>query len=214
MNNYVDVDAKLYHIWSNLCLHKNVKDISQIFAKLKTAYAPYENGFHSLSNHIYPGFKELNKVIDMADFPNALKFAWFFHNSINVPGSKTNREDSISFFYDALKGQGLNDNFFLIVQNDIMATDYVNVEPKTPDEKIMISLDLALLGLPQEQFDRNTGLLRLEHKMYSDEEFKKGVVERFNFFLDKKPIFPIKYFEEKYEAQAKENMTRLIKEYS
>ncbi|MFH1589688.1 MAG: hypothetical protein ABIB43_03930 [archaeon] len=204
----------LYEHWKGLCSRTGIKDASLLYDKLKAAYESSKNGYHSLENHILPGLMDINDVIHMVEFPHALKFAWFLHDSVNVPGSKTNEEDSVSFAYDLLANQGLNNYFLLMIGNNIIATDHFNVEPKTLDEKIIVSVDLAPLGLPPEEFDRNTALKRNEYKMYSDEEFKKRTIEICKYFLDKETIYPIKEFEDKYESQARENMKRVIKEYS
>lgn len=204
----------LYEQWRGLCSRIGIKDVSPIYKKLKKAYAPSINGYHSLKNHIHPGLIELNKVIGLADFPNALKLAWFFHDSVNVPGSKTNEEDSVAFACDSLENQGLDSYFILYMQDNIIATNHFHIKPKTIDEKIIVSVDLVPLGLSPEEFDRNTALKRKEYHMYSYEDFKRETINIYNFFLKKDTIFPIKEFEEKYEYQARANMKRIIKKYS
>jgi len=95
----------------------------------------------------------------------------------------------------------------------ILATKHDELQ-RDHDAKLMVDIDLSILGQPRDVFDQYEVNIRKEYAHVPDEQFRLGRKNILQSFLDRESIFATDFFKEKYESKAIENLTRSIQQLS
>ena len=95
----------------------------------------------------------------------------------------------------------------------ILATKH-DVPPLNHDARFLVDIDLASLGYPEREFNKNTARIRAEYNWVSKETFNRERAKLLQSFLDRPSIYLTEFFHNKYEAQARKNLARAIKQLS
>jgi predicted metal-dependent HD superfamily phosphohydrolase len=90
-----------------------------------------------------------------------------------------------------------------------MATKH-DAMPDSTDSRLLVDIDLAILGAPVERFDEYERQVRQEYSWVPDALFRRKRREILEAFLARPRIFSTDYFQLKYEAQARTNLERSI----
>lgn len=202
-----------YQLWNEHCERLGAKIIapSYLFYQVVSLYEQSGNAFHSLEEHIEPGFDSLEEYHSLALNPDELWIAWATHDMICRAGSKTNEVESGRLIRAMLEEIGVRSVAPLLVQNLVEQTDHV--WPSTyPDIRLICDIDLIPLALPEHKFDANGLLIRSENGCFDDETFWRGRVAFFRQMLDRKNIYQTPELSSRYEAAARHNLERTIRE--
>jgi predicted metal-dependent HD superfamily phosphohydrolase len=81
---------------------------------------------------------------------------------------------------------------------------------KTNLQAVFLDLDFTILGASKEEYDVYAKGIRKEYESFSWEEYRKGRTEVLQGFLDREQLYFTQYFHEKFDSQARENITREI----
>ncbi len=180
----------------------------ECYHALHAAYSEKHRFYHTV-NHIDAMLTHFDGVKEIAEKPEELELAIWFHDAVYKPLSKTNELDSAT---------GHRRSWLLTVtarqassacHNLIMATLH-NGNIKTPDEQLIVDIDLAILGAPpdvHDQFERN---VRKEYRLVPGFIYRKKRKELLRSFLSRGSIYNLELFNERYEDQAKQNLHRAI----
>jgi len=208
--------------WITLCKRIGVDDnpnnqltVWRDWDELRIAYTGSDRHYHNLG-HISDGLKELDEIRHLTKNPDTLEFAWWWHDFIYKTTQNHNNEGDSSIHAVKSLSQLLSCNHSLTaslipkVIRFILATKHDCV-PQSADSRLMIDIDLSSLGTLPAIFNINTANIRKEYSHVSDDDFAKGRIEFFKKFLESRPsIYLTEYFKNKYEAQAQENLGRLL----
>ena len=96
------------------------------------------------------------------------------------------------------------------IEKLIKATDYEKCVKTDFDQQLIQDLDLNTLGSTNTEYNKYANQIRLEYKQFSDAVFYQERIKILNTFLNRKYIFNIKYFRDKYEYIARDNITKEI----
>ncbi|MBQ1997279.1 MAG: hypothetical protein II238_02410, partial [Alphaproteobacteria bacterium] len=96
------------------------------------------------------------------------------------------------------------------IENLIKATDYEKCKKSDFDQQLIQDLDLNTLGAINTEYNQYTNQIRLEYSQFSDDAFCQERIKILNIFLSREHIFNIKYFRNKYEQIARDNITKEI----
>ena len=100
------------------------------------------------------------------------------------------------------------------IKEIIMATAHRPEEKEyTPQAKAILDADLAILGQPQEIYNKYMAGIRKEYDFVPDEEFNIGRKKVLEGFLGREPIYQTEFFREKYESRARENLSGELGKY-
>jgi predicted metal-dependent HD superfamily phosphohydrolase len=172
-------------------------------------YTRSDRFYHDI-NHINDGLNNFEEIRHLAEDPNSLEMAWWWHDFVYDTRSSTNELNSALKAGCILVNLGIQKSFRHKVIQRIVATKHDHI-PNDFDSKLIVDIDMASLGTPPNIFDQNTSNIRQEYLHISDEEFRVGRIEFFRKFLASQPsIYLTDYFRDKYEAQAQENLRRLL----
>lgn len=184
---------------------------------LKEIFKNYKyRAYHSLE-HIVHCLQELQWLISYKAL-NAKKIeqiilALLCHDIILYSEDKdsSDEEQSARWFEKFAKEIGYTESKAIIVANMIRKTAYLSTKelPETEEEKIMCSIDLAILGQPLKTYNWYTHAVREEYKHVADQDFICGRVKALEHLMTQK-LYSSEYFEH-YETRAKKNMENEIK---
>ncbi|MFH1383524.1 MAG: pantetheine-phosphate adenylyltransferase [Candidatus Omnitrophota bacterium] len=227
---YTQQKQYLHTEWKKLCEKMGAQgDIEAIFDEIIEKYSEKGRYYHNL-DHIEYMLKELENVKDRANDRAALTFAIWFHDIIYDSTRNDNEEKSADCAVDVCNKLKLSDTFAERVKELILITKHHEVSPDDTDAKILIDLDLAILGGAQiasvqfilgfsdyvvieaaervlKQYDHG---IRKEFSFVDGMAYVVGRSEILQKFLDRDFIYHFDYFREKYEDRAKENLEQLI----
>lgn len=76
--------------------------------------------------------------------------------------------------------------------------------------RTLTDIDLSILGQKPETFDRYEKGIRAEYSWLSDADYSEGRTKILSSFLNRRRIYFTDWFERKYGAQARDNLTRSL----
>lgn len=184
-------------------------DFSRKFYELTQEYNRSDRFYHDLA-HIKNCLREFDLARNLAKEPEALELAIWYHDIIYDTHSKTNEEDSADLLYFLCSNAGLNKNFtnksnrlILATKHDVISTDI--------DEKLIVDIDLSILGKSPAEFDVYEQNIRKEYSWAKDSDFNQGRAGILKIFLKRPSIYLTDFFRNKYEKQAIINLENSIK---
>ncbi len=218
--------------WLALCVrHGAWSPIAEsVWEKIEHDYTEAWRFYHTLE-HIEALLDEFDTVRHMAQDPDAIEFAIWFHDIVYKcydPRAKDNEEQSADVavaYIHKMFGHldtyvfGWLDSCYRLkekVRKLILATKHAS-EPIDPDERLLVDIDLSILGRDTLAFERYEAQIAEEYtpRPYSLDAYKKGRVELvLKPFLARDRIFYTDHYFRKFELRARENLRRSIERLS
>ena len=177
-------------------------------AELERAYCSPDRHYHNVQ-HIRHCLELFEQVREQFKDPGAVEFAVWFHDCIYDPTRSDNEQRSADWAADALRDCAASQEQINRVRALILTTKHT-IEPTDPDARLLIDIDLAILGSDENQFDAYERAIRLEYAHVPDEAFAKGRSQILEKFLARPRIYLTDYFRDKFETQAQRNIARSI----
>lgn len=202
-----DIDWWLRVKW--LLKRSNISwDHDKIFKEIQSLYFQNENFYHHRL-HIVSCLNDFYEIRNMCENPDALERAIIFHDIVYVPWANDNEEKSADLADKYLSNLWYDANFIAQVKHLIMMTKH-DKSPQTIDEKIIIDIDLAILGKDRKFYNRYILDIREEYKRniqwLTDQRFSEWRLSFLEDFSNREDIYHTSYFKNKYWNQAKQNL--------
>jgi predicted metal-dependent HD superfamily phosphohydrolase len=181
------------------------------FQYLAERYAERHRKYHTIS-HIAAGFQILKWARAYAEDPIALGCAWAYHDiKYDIPGPE-NEEKSARLARLVCADNGLHE-LGNRVYTYIIATKH-DAKPASRDGQLIADVDLApSFGASWEQFKHDTQCIQEEYvPTVPIDLFLAKNSELLAGFLKREHIFYLEPFRERFEAQARANIERLLAE--
>jgi len=179
-----------------------------IYGELVSAYTAPDRHYHDI-RHIAHCLSELDGVRHLANNPQAIEVAIWFHDVVYDGRLKDNEEQSADVAAAALKRLGASDSFIGEVTQLILFTRH-DAEPTTSDGKLMADIDLASLALAPDRFDENSRRIRSEYLHVPEDAFVRNRNDMLGGLLKRPRIYYTDVFHDRYEGQARENLERAV----
>lgn len=162
--------------------------------------------------HIVEMLNMFNEVRHLSDNPTAIELAILFHDAVYNTTSKFNERESANLASRMLQYLLHNHHGFITsIWYLIMKTRHdPKSPPQTNDEKLLVDLDIAILGATADRFDEYEAGIRKEYEHVEPAVFAEKRAEILQGFLDRGRIYYTDYFHEKLGARAEENLKRSI----
>ncbi|MBU4502815.1 MAG: hypothetical protein KKA79_09545, partial [Nanoarchaeota archaeon] len=183
-------------------------DPKKAYDKLRGLYCSKDRDYHNLV-HIVHSLREFSKVKDLTYNQNLVETAIWFHDSIYDTQDRKKEEKSAKLSNNLLKKAGLPINFIEAVSDMILSTKH-KVIPDNEDAKLLVDIDLAILGKSEDEFNEYEKDIRDEYDWLDDDNFKKGRKEFVEGMLKRDYIYCTDVFKEKYENQAQINLKQSL----
>ena len=177
---------------------------------LQARYSEPHRHYHTWA-HIENMLEMYEEIKDRLTMKWAVQVAILYHDVIYDPTITSNESQSAALAFETFEKM----YFFStceVIEDLILCTKTHQLFDGTngyeDDYKYFLDMDLASLGVSEEQFDLNGGNIRKEYSHLSDEEYEAGRLAFFNSFLERDRIYHTDYFYDKFEVKARDNLTR------
>ncbi|HPQ86145.1 MAG TPA: hypothetical protein PK055_00665 [Gammaproteobacteria bacterium] len=194
--------------WEALMGALGFKDSFYCYDDLYNAYSEKHRFYHTVK-HIEAMFRHFDIVKDIAERPAELELAIWFHDAIYKPFSKNNELNSAEWAKEFSLSNGYYMEGAERIHSLIMATQHNGIV-QDKDQKLIVDIDLTILGASPEIYDEFERNVRKEYKMVPTFIYRKKRKELLMSFLSKVSIYNLDYFKEKYENIARYNIKRAI----
>jgi predicted metal-dependent HD superfamily phosphohydrolase len=140
----------------------------------------------------------------------AVELALWCHDAVYDPRAKDNERRSAAIAKATAFAMGLAEVVAAEAEALVLLTTHEgNAGEGTPwaaDARVVLDVDLAILGKPPREFAAYEAGIRAEHSFLPDEDYRKGRRQVLQSFLSRPRIYRTALFEERHERQARVNI--------
>lgn len=179
------------------------------FDELVARYGEAHRHYHRVE-HVRSCLGWLDRFADSAKRPAEVELALWFHDAVYDPRASDNEERSAELAETRLAALGVPEPARERIVAQIRATR--THEAEDDDARLLVDLDLAILGASPAQFDRFEVLIRREYAHVPDELFRMGRREVLRRFLRRSVIYRVPGLHDALETTARANLTRRMSE--
>lgn len=176
--------------------------------QLNERYSEDHRAYHGWI-HIGAMLTDLDSVRFQPDFSaldlDEVELAIFFHDVIYDPRASDNEARSAAVFREA--ASAMPPDRIDRVTELILATarHEASVDPPT---RLLLDLDLAILGATPNEYRRYDGAIRAEYEHVPQSQWRTGRSAVLEKFLARPVIYQTAYFHDRLENTARQNLTR------
>lgn len=181
-------------------------DGTATFDLLAAAYGEPARAYHT-AVHINDCLRELDHHRELAERPDEVEAAIWFHDAVYRPGSLENEHRSAELARDVLLESGVPAAVADRIAGLVLATRHASI-PSEPDAALLCDIDLSILGRHPHVFDEFERRIRLEYTWVPEAVYRRARGEIMESFLRRRSIYQTALFRARYEAQARENLER------
>ena len=172
------------------------------------AYEEKHRRYHTCK-HIDATLAHLNSVHSLLEKPAEVELALWLHDVIYAPFSSTNEQDSADLAEQFLLVNHATSDVIDNVKSLIIATEHSRSIDNS-DQAWLVDIDLSILGASADVFKQFESDVRFEYKRVPYFLYKSKRREVLQGFLDRKTIYQNSFFIDKFEAQARRNLSSSI----
>jgi predicted metal-dependent HD superfamily phosphohydrolase len=194
--------------WTDLMSRLGLASNLDTFERLQTAYAEKHRHYHT-SEHINDCLLKLDEARHLAQQPDEVELALWFHDAVYATRSKKNEAKSAAWATEFLTRNGVDSPRVQRVHDLVMATRH-DAPVDDPDAALMVDLDLSILGADEDTFERFERNVLKEYWWVPAGLFKRTRASILQSFLDRASVYGTDYFRQKAEAQARRNLAGAI----
>ena len=201
--------------WFELTSHLFTDETADIlWDQLERLYGEPHRAYHNFE-HIADCFQKLDAAADLIGNRLMLELAIFYHDVIYDPQAQKgkNEQDSADFAAETLARAGLPNSEIGIIYQLILDTQH-QVVSKSADGRLLVDIDLTILGAELERFNRYEQEIRAEYSRVEEQAYRAGRAQLMQGFLNRERIYQTRYFFDRYEEKARQNLKRLIQHLS
>ena len=181
---------------------------ASIFAQLAAAYAEPARAYHTME-HIRDCLAELDLSRDLAQRPDEVEAALWFHDAVYRPGASDNEDQSAELARTALSVAAVPREVADRTAALVLATRHAGV-PRSPHEQLICDIDLSILGREPGIFDAFERRIRREYAWVPAPMYRRERSAILSGFLRRRSIYQTDQFRHRYEALARANLQRLL----
>ena len=179
--------------WTQLCRALGAtNNVDSSYRQLVHLYQTPVRAYHNLL-HIEHCLGEYDAVHSTATEPVAVEAAIWFHDAVYDSKAGDNEEKSASMGDEILAGMGVPAKLRATVRKLIIHTKHTAV-PRTKDGKIIVDIDLAILGSSPSGFARYERNIREEYRWVPESAFWPKRAGFLQTLLKRKRIFSTDFF--------------------
>ncbi len=146
-------------LWTSLGSDPRHDDL---YRELAAAYGEPHRAYHGLA-HLEHCLEQLDAHREEAEAAGEVELALWFHDAIYRPTACDNEEQSADWARSAIRSAGLSSDLAERVAALIMATCHDAV-PESADARLIVDVDLSILGSPPAAYDRYEDAVRREYR--------------------------------------------------
>ena len=192
--------------FNQLCTSCNINEEynEYLFKQIKKKYTKKIRSYHNLS-HLFSFLKIFDQIEISSQ--NKIVFEWsiWMHDLVYNPLKKNNELKSAKKTRKLL-GDHLSEQQITEIYEIILSTAHHQLYYQEDHHKLFLDIDLAVLAVDLETYQKYTEAIRQEYKMYPNFLYKKGRRGVLNHFLEREQIYFTSHFQDNYEMTARQNL--------
>ena len=177
-------------------------------AVLRAAYAEPHRHYHT-TQHLAECLAMFDEAASLAESPHAVELAIWFHDAVYAPERSGNEERSAALAKRELESAGVDPHAARHVHDLVLATRH-DVLPLSQDEKVLVDIDLSILGAGDLRFAEYERQVREEYTFVPGWLFRRKRRAILKSFLDRHCIYSTTHFIERLEARARSNLRHAL----
>ncbi len=178
-----------------------------LYHQIVAAYGEPHRAYHGLA-HLEHCLEQLDAHCNLAEAAGEVELALWFHDAIYCSTKSDNEQQSADWARSAILEAELADAVADRVSALILATRH-DAAPEGADGRLIVDVDLSILGSPPDAYDRYEDAVRREYRFVPGFLFRKKRRQFLDSFLRRDAIFLTEPFFELYESQARSNLRRI-----
>jgi predicted metal-dependent HD superfamily phosphohydrolase len=187
----------------------NARLPDRFWREIASRYSENGRHYHTLT-HLEQMRLALNPVRDALHDREAVLFALCYHDIVYDPRSDRNEAQSAELAATRLAEIAFPEPRITHVIQMILATQH-HAASEDHDTNSFMDADLSGLGTSREEYRVSSTRVRQEYSVYPDAVYNAGRQHVIQHFLSMPRIFKTRYFYERFERQARENLKDELK---
>jgi predicted metal-dependent HD superfamily phosphohydrolase len=179
-----------------------------LYNQLVAAYSEPHRHYHTLQ-HLRACLAHLDAAASLAQHPAEVELALWFHDAVYDPRCGDNEERSAEWAWRSILAAGCEEDVAQRVQSLVLATKG-HEAGDSPDARLLVDIDLAILGAAPARFDAYEDEIRAEYAHVPEAQFRSGRTQVLNAFLARERIYLTSAFHDALEHRARENIGRSL----
>lgn len=179
-----------------------------LYNQLVAAYSEPHRRYHTLQ-HLRACLAHLDAAATLAQHPAEVELALWFHDAVYDPRCADNEERSAEWAWRSILGAGCGEEVAQRVQRLVLATRG-HAASDDPDTRLLLDIDLAILGTAPARFDDYEAQIRAEYAHVPEAQFRLRRSEVLAAFLARPRIYLTAAFHDALEHRARENLRRSL----
>lgn len=178
--------------------------------EIDTRYSEPHHHYHNIS-HLEALASLLLEIKNFTTDRDCVLFTMYYHDVIYDVSRSDNEEQSADLAEKRLREIGFPEKRILSCKSQILSTKG-HSQSEDHDTNLFTDADLSILGQSWNVYSKYYKNIRMEYSIYSDKDYSQGRKKVLNYFLNLERIYKTKFFFERFEISARENLTRELKE--
>jgi predicted metal-dependent HD superfamily phosphohydrolase len=199
--------AQWQNTWQTLGVQPHEGSV-QLYQEIVGKYQEPHRHYHTLQ-HLDECLQFFAELRHLATNPGEIDLALWFHDAIYDPSRHDNEQLSAEWARSSVTDAGITSSIADRIYELVLATRH-HAKPDAVDTKILIDVDLAILGAHQERFHEYERQIRNEYAFVPEPLFREKRAEILRGFLGRQTLFNTPLFIERYEQQARFNLNRAL----
>lgn len=183
-------------------------DGDALFEDLLARHAEPQRHYHTLQ-HLGECLSAFDAARRLAERSHEVEMALWFHDAVYEVKRHDNEQRSADWARDALADAGVDADAAQRVHALVMATRHTAV-PEGQDERLLVDIDLSILGAERPRFDEYEQQIRQEYAYVPGFLFRRKRREILKGFLARPAIYNTPHFHDALERRARENLARAV----
>ncbi|SIS63790.1 Predicted metal-dependent phosphohydrolase, HD superfamily [Thalassolituus maritimus] len=174
---------------------------------LVTAWNEPQRKYHTLQ-HLHECLSIFEEFQHLAEHPHEVELAIWFHDAVYDIKGKNNEQKSAEWARAVLHEAGVSKERITRIYDLIMATEHsVMDELDTSDKRLLVDIDLAILGSSPKRFAEYDKQVRAEYSYVPGFLYRRKRKQILQSFLKRNPIYQTPDLKLRFELQARRNLS-------
>jgi predicted metal-dependent HD superfamily phosphohydrolase len=200
-------EALLVRSWQRAWATLGLNVPEGLMQRLLQAWAEPQRHYHT-TQHLIECLALLEPELHSTQHPGEVELALWFHDAVYDPKAKDNEARSADWACQALAQAGAGEAVQQRVRALIMATCH-DAEPVDPDARLLVDIDLAILGAEPARFAEYDAQVRAEYRWVPGWLYRRKRQQVLAGFLARPVIYGTARFQERFERAARENLSKV-----
>jgi predicted metal-dependent HD superfamily phosphohydrolase len=195
--------------WSAAWRQLGARDAGDaLHRQLIACWSERHRHYHTLQ-HLRECLDHLDAARALARDPAQIAVALWFHDAFYDATRQDNEQRSADWARDAAMQAGITRSAGDRLHAMILATKH-EAAPQEGDTRLLVDIDLAILGADPARFDESGEQVRREYAHVPEDQWRIGRGRVLRHFLERDRLYNTQRFHDMFEAQARQNIRRAL----